>query len=158
MAGIFKDIQAERAALLELIGGLDAATIERPHLLGSWSIKDMLAHLAGWQTWMAKVYPYRLDHGEMPADMRVTPDGIDEWNRRFVEQYREQPAAKVLAELAEGQRSLLLFAVNLGATRLAAPDPWPDSDSSIEGYLRRFQVEHDHQHRRQVEQALEALE
>lgn len=143
-------IRAEREALLEVIAGLDAADLERPGTVGLWSLKDVLAHLAGWQDWKLQVYPYRLKHGEMPEALRVTPDNIDDWNRRFVAERREQSPAAVLQELADGLQRLINLAVGLGPARLFAPDPWPQSEGSVAEYLRMYVAAHDREHREEI--------
>jgi uncharacterized protein (TIGR03083 family) len=157
MASIFEEIRTERAALLKTISGLDAATIERPGVVGEWSVKDVLAHLAGWQDWMLRVYPARLETGEVPEDLRVTEDNTDEWNRRFVEERRGNPLDKVVQELTDGARRLMIYAVNLGATRIAAPNPWPGREASIADYLREHLVRHDRTHREAIERALRRM-
>ncbi|MFN8559573.1 MAG: enoyl-CoA hydratase/isomerase family protein [Dehalococcoidia bacterium] len=53
-------------------------------------------------------------------------------------------------------RRLLVFAANLGTTRLYAPNPWPGSEPSIADGLRQFVAAHLREHRLAIEQALEA--
>lgn len=154
MASIFDEIRTERAALLKTIEGLDSTEIERPGTVGAWSIKDVLAHIAGWQGWMVQVYPVRLQTGDVPAELRVTEENTDEWNRRFVEERRGQAPEKVLGELADGLRRLQTLAAGLGLTRLTAPNPWPGREASVADYLREHLVSHDREHREQIQRAL----
>jgi hypothetical protein len=90
----------------------------------------------------------------VPEDLRVTDDNIDEWNQRFVDERRANPPAKVVEELSDGLRRLLIYAVNLGAARLAAANPWPGRKASIADYLREHLVDHDREHRTAIEPAL----
>ena len=154
MASIFDEIRNERAALLETVSALHAVALERPGVVGTWSVKDVLAHIAGWQGWMLRALPARLDGRDLPDDLRVTDDNTDEWNRRFVEERHARPPDRVLEELADGIRMLMAFAANLGATRLAASDPWPGRTGSVADYLREHIVNHDREHREQIERAL----
>ncbi len=154
MASIFDEIRTERAALLKVIDGLESAAIERPGMVGAWSIKDVLAHIAGWQDWMLRAYPARLETGEVPEDMQVTEDNTDEWNERFVEERRERPPDKVLEELSDGLRRLQTFAANLGMARLTSANPWPGREASVTDYLREHLVDHDREHREHIQRAL----
>ena len=38
-----------RAELLAAIGGLDEAALDRKGVIGEWSIKNVLAHIAAWE-------------------------------------------------------------------------------------------------------------
>jgi uncharacterized damage-inducible protein DinB len=154
MASIFEEIRTERAALLDAVKGHDAAVLTRAGVVGPWSVKDVLAHIAGWQDWMLRVYPLRLDTGDVPEDLRVTDENIDQWNHRFVVERAEYPFEKVLEDLNDSLRRLMIYLANLGASRLAAPNPWPGRSTSITEYLREHLVEHDREHRQQIERAL----
>ena len=154
MASIFEEIRTERAALIDAVKGHDAAVLTRSGAVGPWSVKDVLSHIAGWQDWMLRVYPLRLDTGDVPEELRVTDENIDEWNRRFVAERAEYPVEKVLEDLNDGLRRLMIYLANLGASRLAAPNPWPGRSASITEYLREHLVEHDREHRHQIERAL----
>ncbi len=155
MASVFDDVRGERAALLDVVGGLHTVALERPGVVGAWSVKDVLAHIAGWQKWMLRVLPLRIEGRELPEDLRVTDQNTAEWNRRFVEERRGAPTDKVLEEMADGFRAIMVFAANLGATRLYTASPWPGRDASIADYLREHIAGHDREHREQIAQALE---
>lgn len=157
MASVFDVVQRERAALLEAIRGLHPVTFERPGVVGNWSVKDVLAHIAGWQDWMARAYPLRLEHGALPTDLEVSDANMDDWNRRFVEQRRGQTPDQVLEDLDDGMRRLLTWAANLGTTRLCGPNPWPGREESIADYFREFLANHDREHREQIERSLKVL-
>ena len=157
MGSFFDEVQSERAALLEAIRGLHPVTLERPGVLGAWSVKDVLAHIAGWQNWMIRAYPYRLEHGDLPDDLKVSDDNVDEWNRKFVEERRGRTPDQVIEDLNDGLRRLLTWAANLGTTRLNAPDPWPGRQESIASYFREFLAGHDREHREQIERSLRIL-
>lgn len=60
--------------------------------LGSWSLNQLLAHMAGWWREMAGAFA-RVAHGERP-----TPEGVDysdpqPWNDRFAAQAKDGRAA-----------------------------------------------------------------
>lgn len=157
MPSVFDEVQRARAELLESIRGLHPVTLERPGVVGNWSVKDVLAHIAGWQDWMARAYPLRLEHGELPADLQVSDANMDDWNRRFVEERRGHTPDQLLDDLSDGMRRLLTWAANLGATRLNDANPWPGREESIADYFREFLANHDREHREQIERSLKLI-
>lgn len=154
MASVFDEVRAERAALLRTIEGLQPEVLERPGVVGEWSARDVLAHIAGWQSWMLRALPARLDGTDPPEDLRVTARNTHDWNRRFVEERRTATTAALLDEITDGLRRILTLAANLGSTRLTAPDPWPGREASFADYLREHLADHDREHREQIARAL----
>jgi uncharacterized damage-inducible protein DinB/predicted RNase H-like HicB family nuclease len=53
-------LAAERAGLLEQLLGLDAQVLVGTLIVDSWSIKDMLAHIAAWDRWEDRTMRCRL--------------------------------------------------------------------------------------------------
>lgn len=50
LASALDQLDATRAELLSLLAGLDEAALNRKGLVGDWSVKNVLAHLAAWKT------------------------------------------------------------------------------------------------------------
>ncbi len=46
---LLKDIQVEHARLDKMLSTLTAEEMIRPGVVGDWSVKDVLAHLAAWE-------------------------------------------------------------------------------------------------------------
>jgi hypothetical protein len=66
--------------------------------LGTWSIRDIVAHLSGWHREMGPALE-RLARGERPLPDGVSYDDVDAWNARFVADKRAWPLDDVLLEL-----------------------------------------------------------
>jgi hypothetical protein len=66
--------------------------------LGTWSIRDIVAHMAGWHREMGPALE-RITRGEKPVAEGVTYDDVDGWNAKFVAAKRDLPVADVLLEL-----------------------------------------------------------
>ncbi len=67
---------------------------------GSWSVKDILVHIAGWHREMAPALT-RLARGEKPMPEGVDYSDVDAWNARWVEAARATPVSAVEKELAD---------------------------------------------------------
>lgn len=100
--------EAEFGALREAIRGLDEGGLTRP-MLGSWSVREILIHIAGWHREMTPVLE-RLARGEKPVPEGVSYDDADPWNAKFVEAKRGVPVSAILSELEDSYRAFLAAA------------------------------------------------
>jgi Mycothiol maleylpyruvate isomerase N-terminal domain len=62
--------------------GLDDAAMRRP-CLGAWGVREIFAHMLGWQREMIPVLE-RVARGEKPLAEGVSYDDLDGWNARLV--------------------------------------------------------------------------
>lgn len=87
----------EYRALQAALQGLNEARMAEVWL-GSWSVKDVVAHLSGWHREMIPLLE-RLARGEKPVPAGVSYEDVDAWNARFVAAARDRSAAELLLEL-----------------------------------------------------------
>ncbi|MHB8684694.1 MAG: maleylpyruvate isomerase N-terminal domain-containing protein [Dehalococcoidia bacterium] len=67
---------------------------------GSWSVKDILAHIAGWQHTMTGALD-RMARGERPTPEGVDYSDADAWNARFAAAMAAQNPSTVVADLKQ---------------------------------------------------------
>jgi len=84
--------------------------------LGTWSVKDIVAHIAGWHEEMGPALE-RLARGERPIREGVSYDDVDAWNARFASARRATPVADVLLELDKTHEYFLRTAAAVPAER-----------------------------------------
>lgn len=90
----------------EAFAGLQATYQDLPGtrkqvvMQGTWSVKDILVHIAGWHREMAPALT-RLARGERPVPEGVDYSDVDAWNARWVEAARATPVSAMGKELAE---------------------------------------------------------
>jgi hypothetical protein len=84
----------EYKAFHEAIGGLNEAQMTEVWL-GTWSVKDIVAHMSGWHREMAPALG-RLTRGEKPLLEGVSYEDVDAWNARFVAAAQGRSVADVL--------------------------------------------------------------
>jgi hypothetical protein len=108
-----KSVQSGFNELLQAIDGLDEKAMSTV-FYGTWSVKDILAHIAGWHHQMAEAMQ-RMARGERPTAEGVDYTDADSWNVRFAAAMAPQTAATVVADLRQS------FANYLNAAR-AIPD------------------------------------
>jgi hypothetical protein len=101
---LLQQAEQEYDGLKAAIKGLDDAQMGRVWL-GSWGVREILAHAAGWHREMIPALE-RLGRGEAPY-----PDGayddFNSWNARFVEARKGQSPTDILRELDASHRELL---------------------------------------------------
>ncbi len=97
-AQIVKRLHAERRRLEQNLARIKCDEMLQPGVVGEWSVKDVLAHLADWQArmspWMAAAR--RGEPVETP-EPGLTWKQLDVLNQRIYEAHRDQSLAEVLA-------------------------------------------------------------
>src|SRR2546425_6376567 len=86
----------EYKAFHETLTGLNEAQMSEVWL-GTWSIKDIVAHISGWHREMGPALE-RLARGEKPVAPGVSYDDIDAWNAKFAAAKKKASVADVLLE------------------------------------------------------------
>jgi len=86
---IIQATEQDYVKLRAAIDGLDEAQMSEVWL-GTWGVREILAHVAGWQVEMLPALE-RLALGEEPY-VKGTYDDFDRWNARFVDARKEQVA------------------------------------------------------------------
>ena len=94
-----KEVESGFAELLAAVKGLDERAMTKT-FYGDWSVKDILAHIAGWQHTMAGAME-RMARGEKPTPEGVDYSDADAWNARFTGAMRAQNATTVVADLQQ---------------------------------------------------------
>lgn len=95
--------------LERLVDPLDPELAEVPGYLPGWSVKDLLAHLAGWLAAAGQA----LEQTSWDSGV-ATGAEVDDRNRAFVEANRDQPLPVVLREVKAARRRLLQHLHGLG--------------------------------------------
>jgi len=94
------------AELDEAFAGLQATCRDLPEarkrvvMQGTWSVKDILAHISGWHRELAGALA-RIARGERAVPEGVDYSNFDAWNARFVEAAQATPVAEVDKELTD---------------------------------------------------------
>lgn len=88
-------------------------------MLGTWSVREILGHVAGWHREMAPVLK-RISRGEKPLPDGVSYDDVDGWNDRFVKANAGKSAAELLREVATSHEALVAAARLVPEERFAA--------------------------------------
>lgn len=90
-------LDAARCELLAAIEGLTPEKMTVP-MLGEWSVKDILAHVASWEE---QILPdlRRIRDGHRPALASFREQDVDQWNALIMSLRKNFPLEQVLHEL-----------------------------------------------------------
>jgi hypothetical protein len=123
--------------LLSSIEGLDDRAMTRT-FYGTWSVKDILAHIAGWHHTMTAAME-RMARGEKPTPEGVDYSDADAWNARFAGAMAPQNPSTVIADLRQS------FANYLRAAR-ALPDDRFGEGKTANRLMEASSFGHDAEH------------
>jgi uncharacterized damage-inducible protein DinB len=109
------ELQTGYDELLAAVKGLDERAMGKV-FYGTWSVKDVLAHIAGWQHQMTGAME-RMARGEKPTAEGVDYSDADGWNARFAAAMRTQNATTVVADFQQSFATYKRAAEAIGADR-----------------------------------------
>jgi hypothetical protein len=103
---LLKRLDKAWEALQESYAGLSDAELLVPGVTGTWSIKDIIAHVSWWEEEALKHLPLILAGGR-PSRYSVTYGGIDAFNAKMTEQRKDLALADVLRQRDDTHRRLV---------------------------------------------------
>jgi hypothetical protein len=112
---LIEELNSRFAGLLDAVGGLSAEQMTQ-QMYGEWSVRDILAHIAGWHREMTKAFE-RIARGERPVPEDVDYSNFDSWNANFAGDSRDASPGDVLAEVKESQGQFAAAALSVPEDR-----------------------------------------
>jgi hypothetical protein len=97
---------------------LPESKLLEPGVTGTWSIKDIIAHVTSWEEEALKHLPHILA-GERPPKYSVVYGGIDAFNDLTIDQTRELPLPEVLARRDETHKRLIDYLQGIPEEQIA---------------------------------------
>jgi hypothetical protein len=119
---ILKDIEVERRRLENNLAELTALEMTQPGVVGAWTVKDVLAHLAAWEQFFVGWYEEGL-RGEMPATPQNAND-IHALNRDIYERHKNTPLDDVLNDFHTSYQQTLAIIQSIPEENIFAHLPW----------------------------------
>ena len=101
-------LDADWMGFRESYAGLPDAALTEPGVTGSWSVRDLIAHVTWWEEEALRHLPLILDGGRPPR-YSVTYGGIDAFNAQMTERKADFSLDEVRAEFAETHRRLVAY-------------------------------------------------
>lgn len=146
MAEALAQLNQTRNELLALLDTLDEATCEQPGLVGAWSVKQTLAHLASWEAWAAEALPIRLATGATPAHLAALLADEERFNAEEVAERAELTLDEQVMELERNRAELLMIIAKLSPEEQLRPHLWDTWPGTIPEYLLAAFRDHEAEH------------
>jgi hypothetical protein len=123
-SALLEVIRAERTQLESLFEGMDDSQMTTAGVEASWSIKDILAHIAAWE----RLAYDRIDaalSGEPLKFPLINGDAdVDQFNAAVYEKNKDQPMKYVMAEFHDSHQDFAELIGTLEDDFLASPLPF----------------------------------
>jgi hypothetical protein len=146
LSGALAELSRTRAELLGAIGGLDEAALDRKGVVGDWSVKNVLAHIAAWEAWVVEALPTRMTSGATPQEFRQRAEDEDRFNAEEVAEREELTPDEQLMELERTRAELLAYLGGLDAAALERKHPWDSWEGTLPEYLLVALCDHEAEH------------
>ena len=140
-------LASERAGLWEQILGLDEQVLAQVPVIGDWTAKDVLAHIAAWDRWESRTMG-SMAAGEAP-DFSALYD-LDASNAAFVAPWRDRFLGEVLAELQAARTEWTDWLEALPGEEFFRRRSYDGDDWSFYDGPLQVQWEHDAEHAEQI--------
>lgn len=120
-------------ALANLLEPLNAEQMIVGGVNGSWSIKDILAHITAWHIHLLNLMEgVRL--GQEPALNHDENKELDDINEQFYQQGQTRPLDEVLQDFYNTRQRIVEQLQQLSDEQLQTP-PWPDSTGPLSDFV-----------------------
>ena len=151
------DLEQERADFLSALQGVSQAVLDRKGVVGTWSVKNVLAHLASWELVAVQVLSERLETGQTPEVMHTINADRDSWNALMVDEVDDLTPEDQMAEFDWTRALLMQYLAALDDATLAKAKPWPGWDGTVTDYVLDAIAQHERAHGEQVKAGLATI-
>ncbi len=87
--------------ILESIEGLTEEQASRTMASGKWSIKDVLAHIIGWDEECTRAIQKAIDEEQKPGFLDWKKEDMDAFNRKQVQERKQRTFKELVEELKQ---------------------------------------------------------
>lgn len=119
-AELLQFVRNGRVQLTTLISQIPADRMLETGIESDWSIKDILAHIAAWETKMSQVFA-EIRTNEAPSDWPTTDEAVNALNAHFYETNRDKSLAQVMSDFEAAYPKALAAAEAMSEADLFDP-------------------------------------
>ena len=138
---LLRRVDEEWHRFMETCHGLSAEVCQQPGVVGEWSVKDLINHVATWEEESVAALSIIIEGRRVP--LYATSGGIDAFNDRKWRQYRDLSFQEVTARASDAHRRLMAFLAEV-------PEYHYAREGRFRRRLRQDTYRHNPEHSRQV--------
>lgn len=143
-------LNEERAKFLKAIEGLSDEQMTEKGVVDDWSIKDMLAHIATWESEMV-TFIAQMKQGKKPRT-NLMSNKVDELNAEFYKNNKNRPLDRILADFHGVRKQTIKQVESLSENELTDPKHSPHTKgSALWKIIEADSFGHEVEHREQIE-------
>ena len=150
---IISYLEFGRSELLESIEELSRRELTQIPIYDEWTIKDVLAHIIGWDQWVVEILPLILQNR---AD-EIAEIDVEAHNHRSVEVWRDKSIDEVLVTLKSTHQQIVDAISAIDHVEIDLRRERKGRTITIRSYVIEMMVEHERQHAMEIEQWRETL-
>ena len=147
----YRASHADLDALLTRFSDEDLTT---PGKIGTWSVSEVMAHLAAWDTWARRAIEVRLTHDDLPPEMSEEARNPDSFNARAAEAWKGYTAAQARAAFSQAYADLTHFLETTPRDLLYRQIVKPNGRTTSPASSLSVLAQHNNEHRAQLESLL----
>lgn len=144
---IISDLKYGRTKLLQAIEGLSRRELTELPIYEDWTIKEVLAHVLGWDQRVLRTLPLMLQN----RASEVASVEVDEYNQESVEAWRHKSFAEILAEVQSTHRQIMEIISELEHREIDTRRERHGRIITIRSYVIDVMIEHDREHAAEIE-------
>jgi hypothetical protein len=140
--------------LLQAVDGLSYREMTQIPIFDNWTVKDVLAHIIGWDEWTLENLPLIVQDraGEVSA---IDPDAL---NQQSVQAWRNTPLSDVLATIKTTHQQILNIIANLNHKEIDMRHTRGKQIITIRSYVIDIMVDHERRHAEEIQMWRESLD
>ncbi len=150
---ILDQLETGREQFLDVLEGLSLEDMEKPGVVGEWSIKDTLSHLSHWEAELVKTL-FQARTGQKPTSAlaTVTDATLDAVNRTWYLESRDRPIEKVLDDFHSVRNQTILRIEEFNERDLTDPNRYPwMGKKPLSTWIVNNTYEHEAEHAVQIQ-------
>lgn len=154
MAAIISGLEYSRSELLKSIEGLSHRELTKTPLYDDWTIKDVLAHVVGWDQRVVRTLPLMLQNR---AD-EIPGVEVEQHNRKSVEAWRDRSLAEVLAEIKSTHQQIIDILSSIDHVEIDMRRERNGQVITIRSYVIDIMIEHERRHAAEIREWRKSLD
>jgi hypothetical protein len=152
-AKLIATLTHDRQQLLADLEPLSTEQLNAEDVVGTWSIKNVLAHLTAWENTVIGFLPDRIATGKRPTIYNQISE--DEENAQVVQSAAHLTPQEQLATFASAREDLLHLVDSFDEATLDRDHPWPSWDGTVAEYILAGVGDHEREHREAILAAIQ---
>jgi uncharacterized protein (TIGR03083 family) len=154
---ILEHLEDERERLLETLDDLSDEQLLLPGVMGDWSVKDILAHLAMWEAELVKIL-WSAQQGQAPRSSYFSGVPVDEINENWRKLNTSRSLDHVLSDLRAVRKQTTRRLESFSDQDLNTPARFSWLKGGLLGeWIAEWTYQHESEHTTQIQQWREGL-